>query len=65
MIQIEIEGSIPACAGETTCSSIREVVGQVDPRVRGGDAAATAAAKSGPGRSPRARGRLATTPPVA
>ncbi len=50
--------SIPACAGEPNVSVAETVVGEVDPRVRGGAPTSTPRATRRAGRSPRARGSL-------
>ena len=51
------DGSIPAYAGETICSSFRYPPAQVDPRVCGGNAAAPSRSPPPKGRSPRMRGK--------
>ena len=55
----ELEGPIPASAGETRGGGDRDGHPAADPRERGGDAAARPAAEGAAGRSPRARGRRA------
>ena len=55
-------GSIPACAGEPASARYRGTPGRVDPRVRGGAAAAAGIVHGRGGRSPRARGSRAGLP---
>ena len=53
------DGSIPACAGETTVAAFRDSALRVDPRMRGGDRKCQACVRACRGRSPHARGRRA------
>ncbi len=52
----ELEGSIPACAGEPTCSGPGLASSMVYPRVCGGTVTASLASSSNHGLSPRVRG---------
>ena len=56
--QTGISGSIPACAGETSCISISTKRPTVYPRVCGGNAVAAAPVLQPNGLSPRVRGKL-------
>ncbi len=51
------QGSIPACAGETSSATCTAPLPRVDPRVRGGDSSGSWRGLRVGGRSPRARGR--------
>ncbi len=59
------DGSIPACAGQSSCAMMSACMMWVHPRVRGAVAAVTTATAPSKGPSPRARGSPSCAPRMA